>query len=624
MSDNPDLLLKMVLIGDSGVGKTNILTRFARDHFDPDSKSTVGVEFGMKTLKVEGKTVKVQLWDTAGQERYRAIASAYYRGAVGALLVYDVTSSLTFQSISRWLQELREYADSDIVVMLVGNKCDLQELRAVSTDEGLRFAKDENLLFIETSAMDATNMQELFTRLITEIVHRHSGDNIAKSDGDGEACHEIRLEADWMKNIPSEAVEKDFEFVVNGESIFCNSVLACALSPKISSLRSSDALANRFVINTSDEKGLFHQVLSLTLGKSIDISDDAHDVGFFLSIAQELGNRSLLEHLLKVTRKGLTVETCVDRLKELASYGLACDEELEFIAAHFYEIDREKLKEIDLDLLNQILFSGSLVLESEDALYEFVADLFRTNEDNQDACFRLFSAVWFECLSIENVTSFCAICGHFLHEMDSMMWEHLSKRLCHDVVVKETYLTRKRHINQGTVIAYTGNNSLNGIIRYLSNACGGNVHDKGVVEITSGPPASVSAKDAAKNVADVAVDSRFSSDDSPNQFVCYNFKNRTIIPTHYSIRSHYHGNPGNHNWKSWVIETSTDGNVWTEVDRHEDNCDLNGRNITSTYPISVKKPCRMFRIRQIGPNWGGSNHIIFSSLEVFGTIIQTN
>ena len=146
-----------------------------------------------------------------------------------------------------------------------------------------------------------------------------------------------------------------------------------------------------------------------------------------------------------------------------------------------------------------------------------------------------------------------------------------------------------------------------------------------VVEITSGPPYSSSASDAAKNVADLTVDSFFRSDNSVNQFVCYNFKDKTIIPTHYSIRSMYcGGSDGYWNWKSWVVETSTDGNAWTEVDRHENNGDLNGKNITKTYPVSVQKECRMFRIRQIGPNWAGSNNILFSSLEVFGTLIETH
>ncbi|KAJ8503750.1 hypothetical protein OPV22_004636 [Ensete ventricosum] len=131
-----DYLFKIVLIGDSGVGKSNILSRFTRNEFCLDSKSTIGVEFATKTLQIEGKTIKAQIWDTAGQERYRAITSAYYRGAVGALLVYDITKKQTFDNVRRWLRELRDHADSNIVIMMVGNKSDLHHLRAVSEDDG--------------------------------------------------------------------------------------------------------------------------------------------------------------------------------------------------------------------------------------------------------------------------------------------------------------------------------------------------------------------------------------------------------------------------------------------------------------------------------------------------------
>jgi small GTP-binding protein len=184
MAVDPDFVVKIVLIGDSGVGKTNLLAQFTRGQFNPDSKSTIGVEFATKTIELEGKTIKAQIWDTAGQERYRAITSAYYRGAIGALLLYDVTSALTFQSLTRWLQELRENADSNIVVMLVGNKCDLQELRAASTDEGVGFAKTESLLFIETSALDATNVQESFKGLISEIIRKLSPTDLPPNEGE--------------------------------------------------------------------------------------------------------------------------------------------------------------------------------------------------------------------------------------------------------------------------------------------------------------------------------------------------------------------------------------------------------------------------------------------------------
>ena len=153
MEEEYDYLFKVVLIGDSGVGKSNLLTRFTTNEFNLESKTTIGVEFSTKTLKVKDKTIKAHIWDTAGQERYRAITSAYYRGAVGALLVYDISKSYTFNSVERWLKELREHADANIVIMLVGNKSDLNHIRQVKRDEGARFAESQNLAFLETSAL---------------------------------------------------------------------------------------------------------------------------------------------------------------------------------------------------------------------------------------------------------------------------------------------------------------------------------------------------------------------------------------------------------------------------------------------------------------------------------------
>ncbi|TRY68811.1 hypothetical protein TCAL_09620 [Tigriopus californicus] len=157
----------LVLIGDSGVGKSNLLSRFTRNEFNLESKSTIGVEFATRSIQVDGKTIKAQIWDTAGQERYRAITSAYYRGAVGALLVYDIAKHLTYENVERWLRELRDHADANIVIMLVGNKSDLRHLRAVPTDEAKAFAEQNNLSFIETSALDSTNVETAFHNILT-------------------------------------------------------------------------------------------------------------------------------------------------------------------------------------------------------------------------------------------------------------------------------------------------------------------------------------------------------------------------------------------------------------------------------------------------------------------------
>ncbi|KAH6949816.1 ras family protein [Fusarium avenaceum] len=180
---SPYFSLKFVLIGDSGVGKSNLLSRFTRNEFNLDSKSTIGVEFATRSIQVDSKTIKAQIWDTAGQERYRAITSAYYRGAVGALLVYDISKHQTYENVTRWLKELRDHADANIVIMLVGNKSDLRHLRAVPTEEAKSFASENHLSFIETSALDASNVELAFQNILTEIYRIVSSKALDSGEG---------------------------------------------------------------------------------------------------------------------------------------------------------------------------------------------------------------------------------------------------------------------------------------------------------------------------------------------------------------------------------------------------------------------------------------------------------
>ncbi|XP_064595929.1 ras-related protein rab-11.1-like [Liolophura sinensis] len=168
-SDQYDFIWKVVLVGDSGVGKTNLLSRFTRNEFNAESKSTIGVEFATRNVNIKGRTIRSQIWDTAGQERYRAITSVYYRGAVGALVVFDITKPQSFANLDRWVQELREHADPCVRIMLVGNKTDLRHLRAVTLDDGRIFAEKHHYSFIETSALDCTNVGTAFNNLLVDI-----------------------------------------------------------------------------------------------------------------------------------------------------------------------------------------------------------------------------------------------------------------------------------------------------------------------------------------------------------------------------------------------------------------------------------------------------------------------
>ncbi|XP_057265955.1 ras-related protein Rab-25 [Pezoporus wallicus] len=167
-----NFVFKVVLIGESGVGKTNLLSRFTRNEFNHDSRTTIGVEFSTRSILVGDSVVKAQIWDTAGLERYRAITSAYYRGAVGALVVFDITKHQTYDVVERWLKELYDHAEPSIVVMLVGNKTDLAQAREVPMEEARMFADNNGLLFVETSALDSTNVEQAFETILTEIFRK--------------------------------------------------------------------------------------------------------------------------------------------------------------------------------------------------------------------------------------------------------------------------------------------------------------------------------------------------------------------------------------------------------------------------------------------------------------------
>lgn len=164
-----DYVFKVVVIGDSAVGKSQLLSRFTKNEFCIDSKSTIGVEFQTRTVTIKNKVIKAQIWDTAGQERYRAVTSAYYRGALGAMLVYDITKRPSFDHVARWVEELRAHADNSIVITLIGNKADLVDLRAVPTEDAVEFAENQGLFFSETSALSGDNVDSAFFRLLEEI-----------------------------------------------------------------------------------------------------------------------------------------------------------------------------------------------------------------------------------------------------------------------------------------------------------------------------------------------------------------------------------------------------------------------------------------------------------------------
>ncbi|KAJ3426654.1 rab2a member ras oncogene family [Anaeramoeba flamelloides] len=168
-----NLFLKYIIIGDSGVGKTSLLNRFTTNEFIPSHEPTIGVQFATKNLELFGKKIKLQIWDTAGQESYRSITRSFYRGALCALLVYDVTQKKTFSGLENWLHDLLTYSRSEIQIILVGNKADLDYRREISYEEGDYFAKKNNLLFLESSAKSNFHVSDISWLFMASI--KYSG-----------------------------------------------------------------------------------------------------------------------------------------------------------------------------------------------------------------------------------------------------------------------------------------------------------------------------------------------------------------------------------------------------------------------------------------------------------------
>jgi small GTP-binding protein len=162
-------LFKYIIIGDTGVGKSCLLLQFTDKRFQPIHDLTIGVEFGARMINIENKPIKLQIWDTAGQESFRSITRSYYRGAAGALLVYDITRRETFSHLTRWLQEARQNSHQNMVIMLIGNKSDLEHRRQVSKEEGEAFALENGLVFLETSAKTAANVESAFVKTAEKI-----------------------------------------------------------------------------------------------------------------------------------------------------------------------------------------------------------------------------------------------------------------------------------------------------------------------------------------------------------------------------------------------------------------------------------------------------------------------
>ena len=175
MANNYNYLLKYIIVGDPSVGKSNILMKFAHNKFIEDYQATTGVEFGAKNIEIKDQIYRIQIWDTAGQENFRSITRAYYKNCVCAMVVYDITNSNSFQHIQNWIEEIQEQSPKTVLIILIGNKIDLEEKRVISYDEGNEFAIKNGIFFYETSAKTGVGIEDVFLKSVQEISKKIKG-----------------------------------------------------------------------------------------------------------------------------------------------------------------------------------------------------------------------------------------------------------------------------------------------------------------------------------------------------------------------------------------------------------------------------------------------------------------
>jgi hypothetical protein len=429
----------------------------------------------------------------------------------------------------------------------------------------------------------------------------------------------ISLSSKGLRNIPCQESRNDFDFIVGDNHYHCPWFVAAFLSQRICENLSFDGSQQEFHVETPDPNHQFCDILSLSRGETICFTSS--NLSFFVSIAREFNNFELLYSIESQidSETDLNVETVIDRLLARCKVDFSVDSEIEFLAKHFYEFSLSSLSKVKLKELESIFSHPSLQIESEDFLYEIVIS--RMNEN--PTFLSLFEYVRFEYVSTSTLSNFAGIiCEHF-EMLNCSILSAIFVRFLQDISPPPRKLN-SRLIETSIEFLPNPSTPLEGIISYLTRKRNGNVHDRGIVTITSHEPYNENTWNAAKNAADLTADSYFYSKNAPNQWICYDFGDCQIKLTHYSIRSRHNGNTNDYHPKSWVIEISKDCSVWEEIDRRENDSSLNGRNLTHLFKVSRPTECRLIRLRQIGKNHYSSpdDRLVISGFEIFGELMK--
>jgi hypothetical protein len=429
----------------------------------------------------------------------------------------------------------------------------------------------------------------------------------------------ISVTSDWLKNIPRPSYRNDFTFLAGECAYSCPWYVAAILSTRIRRLHEVDPTISEFVVTTTDPGGQFEKFLSLGFGETFTITDANR--AFITALARELLSTDVLISIVNdAFQGGFTVSNAIDRFLLLSSETASVDEVIAFIASHFYEFPLSSFDSLSCVQLGLILGHPLLKLSSEDAVCELL--LSRSAADFHFVS--LFEYLQFEYLSVETMFQFCDFLSEDLARLSPSVWNGVRRRLLSPIAIVRQSL---RFCSLDFPLSKTS--PLDGIISYLTRQCGGNVHKHWIVTITGEEYRDNDPECAACNAADLTTYSVFGSKNEPNQSLVYDFGDRRVKLTHYSIATH--APPGCVIWGggclcSWVIEGSTDGKQWSEIHRRPEGPGVNGGSKDASFEVQGDpQEYRFLRLRQTGSAARDSefeNRLVIRGLEFFGSLIQ--
>lgn len=415
---------------------------------------------------------------------------------------------------------------------------------------------------------------------------------------------EIRLSTHGLSNIFTHSCAHDFTFVVGPRKFSVPRPLADFISPFVASLHKIDESVDSYQVESTLTDKDFELLVEVLQGK--DIAINKNQAYSLLIYAKSLGNAEMMNIINQQLNQELTVKTVISELFYKIKYNLEQQDELDFIAAHFQELKKEDLWKLEPETLELIISNPNFKVETEDDLYEFISSLVKERGDDYRV---LFEHVWFEFLDQDTVDDF--INDLELDDLTGELWGAICRRL--RMKIPSTNVDNDR-FSKGTIAFQE--DPMNGIIRYMKELEGKNPKESGLIDISysSGNP-------YCDKLFEDDWKCYWSSSNSPDQWINFEFKKQHIILTNYTLKT-ANSKPGWNHLKSWVIEGSTDGINWIELDRRENTEELNGNSKVFTWSCANPQKCNNIRLRQTGKNHHNTDDIQLAGIEFFGRLLE--